>query len=115
MNNGMIADMVESILTDDEIITDKVKSKIKKALERNYILTSCYSLQVAQVQDVLGRDSKTSGWYIILEGARTSYKFFVNNDLEITRKPNGNVCRVVHKYDLYNYNTFYEGFWRDHF
>ncbi len=115
MNNKIIADMVHGFLTDDEIMTSKLKQQIAKACERNMYLTSCYKLQVSEVQDIHGSDAKTSGFYIILEGTRSGVKFFVNNDLEITRKPNKNKCRVAHTYSLYNDNTFHEGFWFDNF
>lgn len=111
----MVAEMVEGFLTDDEIMTKKTKQQIKKALEINAHLTSCYSLQVAEVQDILGKDSKTSGWYIILGGTRCGVKFFVNNDLEITRKPNKDKVEVKQSYSLYNDNHFWEGFWTKNF
>ena len=114
VRNG-IADMVKGFLTDSEIMTDKVRSQIKKALCINSHLTGCYSLQVEEVQDILGRDSKTSGWYIILSGTRCGVRFFVNNDMEITRKPNKNTAEVKHTYSLYNHGNFFEGFWTNNF
>ena len=114
-NRNGIAEMVRGFLTDSEIMTEKVRQQIKKACERNAYLTSCYHLQVAEVQDILGRDSKTSGWYIVLEGCRSSVKFFVNNDMEITRKPNKDKVEVKNSYSLYNHNDFWEGFWTENF
>lgn len=113
--NNYLAEMVEGFLTDEEIMTEKVREQIKKALEINAHLTSCYSLQVSEVQDIHGKDSKTSGWYIILQGTRCGLKFFVNNDMEIVRKPNKNTVRVVNKYSLFNDNRFFEGFWCKNF
>lgn len=113
--NDTIADMVKEFLIDDEIMTEKVRDQIKKALSINSHLTSCYSLQVEEVQDILGNTSKTSGWYIILSGTRCGVKFFINNDMEITRKPNKDKCRVVHSYSLYNRIEFCEGFWLENF
>ena len=113
--NNMLAEMVKGFLTDNEIMTDKVKAQIEKALNINCHLTSCYSLQVAEVQDILGKDSKTSGWYIVLEGTRCGVKFFVNNNMEIVRKPNKNTVEVKHTYSLYNHDNFHEGFWMKNF
>ena len=114
MRNAL-ADMVKGFLTDDEIMTEKVREQIMKALAINTHLTSCYSLQVAEVQDILGRDSKTSGWYIIMAGTRCGVKFFINNDMEITRKPNKNICEVKNTYSLYNHIEFSECFWSKYF
>lgn len=113
--NDIIADMVMAILTDDEIITEKVREQIKKACAANSYFTSCYSLQVKEVQDIKGKDSKTSGWYFILEGTRCGVKFFVNNEMKIVRKPNKNTVDVKNTYSLYNHNFFHEGFWMDNF
>lgn len=110
-----ISDMVVGILTDDEIMTDALREQIKKACARNCYLTSCYSLQVAKVSDIHGADSKTSGWYIELEGTRSGVKFFVNNDMKVVRKPNKNKVRVAHEYSCYNDNAFDEGFWSKNF
>lgn len=112
---NQIADFTQSILTDNEIMTEKLTEQIKKALDINNHLTTCYSLQVAEVQDIKGKDSKTSGWYFILSGTRCGVKFFLNNDMEITRKPNKNTCRVVNSYSLYNHNAFSESFWIKNF
>jgi len=114
IRNG-IADMAKSFLTDNEIMTEKVRDQIKKALSINYHLTSCYSLQVAEVQDIKGKDSKTSGWYFILEGTRCGVRFFINNDMEIVRKPNKNTVEVKATYSLYNHDNFFEGFWLENF
>lgn len=110
-----IAELAEMVLTDNEIMTDKVREQIKKALSINCHLTSCYRLQVAEVQDIYGKDSRTSGWYFILEGTRCGVRFFMNNDLEIVRKPNKNTVRVAHSYSLYNDNRFAEDFWTKNF
>ncbi len=115
MRNRGIAEMVVGFLTDAEVMTDKLREQITKACQRNCYLTSCYSLQVAKVQDIHGRDSKTSGWYIMLEGTRSGVNFFVNNDMEVTRKPNKNTVRVAYEYSLYNDNMFDEGFWCKNF
>ena len=112
---NQIADFARDILLDDEIMTEKVKEQIKKALYINCHLTSCYKLQVAEVQDIKGRDSATSGWYFILEGTRSGMKFFLNNDMEIVRKPNKDKVEVLHKYSLYNHNNFDEDFWMKNF
>lgn len=112
---NQIADFTKDILTDKELMTGKVKEQITKALERNQYLTSCYSLQVTEVQDIKGRDSKTSGWYFILEGTRSGVKFFLNNDMEITRKPVKDKVEVVASYSLYNHNNFWEDFWQTNF
>ena len=110
-----IANLTEQVLTDNEIMTEKVREQIKKALNINSHLTSCYSLQVAEVQDIKGKDSRTSGWYFILEGTRCGVKFFLNNEMEIVRKPNKNTCEVKATYSLYNDNKFHEGFWMNNF
>ena len=110
-----IADMVVGFLTDDEIMTDSLRERIRKACERNFYLTSCYALQVAKVSDINGYDSATSGWYIELEGTRSSVSFFVNNDMKVVRKPNKNKVRVVREYSCYNDNAFDEGFWSKNF
>ena len=113
--HDVIADMTRSVLTDEEILTEKVRSQIRKALEINWHLTSCYMLQVKEVHDIKGNDSKTSGWYFILEGTRCGVKFFLNNDMEIVRKPNKNTVEVKAKYSLWNHGFFHEGFWCDNF
>lgn len=110
-----VADMVEGFLLDNEIMTEKVREQIKKALTINAHLTSCYKLQVEEVQDIRGRDSNTSGWYIILSGTRCGVKFFVNNDMEISRKPNKDKVEVKASYSLYNHMNFWEGFWQENF
>lgn len=110
-----VADMVKCFLLDDEIMTDDVKKHIRKCLEINCHLTSCYSLQVEEVQDIKGRDSKTSGWYIKLRGTRCGYNFFVNNDMKVVRKPNKNTVEVKYTYGLYNHNNFDECFWSTQF
>ena len=110
-----IAEMAKGILTDSEIITEDVKKKIQKALEINAHLTSCYKLQVAEVWDIYGKTPEDSGFYIILEGTRCGYKFFLNNNMKIVRKPNKNKAEVKYKYSLYNYPLFNEGFWMDNF
>lgn len=115
MKNEYIAEMVKGFLTDNEVITDKVKKQIQKAVDINGHLTSTRSLQVEEVQDILGKDSKTSGWYIVLSGTRCGVRFFVNNDMEITRKPNKNTVEVKHTYSLYNDNRFSEAFWMENF
>lgn len=112
---NLIVEMTKQFLTDPEIMTDEKRNQIIKALRINSHLTSCYMLQVAEVQDIKGHDSKTSGWYIILAGTRCGMRFFVNNDMEITRKPNKNKVEVKHTYNLYNDNTFHEGFWTKNF
>ena len=113
--NNTLAEMVKGFLLDNEIMTEKVRSQIQKALEINNHLTSCYSLQVAEVQDIHGNNCKDSGWYINLSGTRCGVKFFVNNDMEITRKPNKNKCEVVKTYSLYNHIEFSECFWSKYF
>ena len=110
-----IEEMTVGVLTDPDIMTDKVREQIKKALSINCHLTSCYHLQVAEVQDVYGGSPETSGFYFILEGTRCGVKFFLNNNLEITRKPNKNKCEVRYTYSLYNCGSFYESFWRKYF
>lgn len=115
MRNNGLAEMVVGFLTDDEIMTDALRERIRKACERNCYLTSCYMLQVAKVSDIHGTDSKTSGWYIELEGTRSGVKFFVNNDMKVVRKPNKNKVRVCYEYSLFNNNTFDEGFWSKNF
>lgn len=115
MKNTYIADMVKGFLTDSEIMTDKVAEQIRKALKINSHLTSCYKLQVSEVQDILGADSRTSGWYLVLSGTRCGVRFFINNDLEITRKPNKNTVKVKATYDLTNQSDFSEGFWGKYF
>ena len=115
MKNTYISEMVKGLLTDSEIMTEKVADQIRKALSINSHLTSCYQLQVSKVQDILGTDSRTSGWYIALSGTRCGVKFFVNNDMEITRKPNRNKVTVKATYDLTNHNDFSERFWSSNF
>lgn len=105
-----IEDLTKSILMDDEIMTEKLVEQIKKALEINCHLTSCYALQVEEVQDIHGKTSHDSGWYFILSGTRCGVRFFLSNDMEICRKPNRNTVRVVEKYCLYNHG-FGEDFW----
>ena len=111
----VIADMTRSVLTDNEILTEKTRNQIRKALEINCHLTSSYMLQVAEVQDIKGRDSKTSGFYFVLEWTRCGVKFFLNNDMEIVRKPNKNAVEVKARYSLWNHGFFHEGFWCDNF
>ena len=96
-----IEEMTFGVLTDPEIMTDKLREQIKKALSINYHLTSCYNLEVAEVQDIYGGSPEKSGFYFILEGTRCGVKFFLNNNLEITRKPNKNKCKMRHYYSLY--------------
>ena len=110
-----IARMTAAILTDEEIMTEKTRDQIIKALNINCHLTSCYSLQVKEVQDIKGRTSKDSGFYFKLEGTRCSVNFFLNNDMEIVRKPNKNSVEVKATYSLYNDDLFYEGFWLKNF
>ncbi len=112
---NQIAEMVKGFLTDNEIMTEKLRAQITKACERNSYLTSCYSLQVSEVQDIKGKDSKTSGWYIVLEGCRSGVRFFINNDMEITRKPSKDKVEVKNSYSLFNYIDFHEGFWIENF
>ena len=107
--DGMIADMVVDFIK--EFLTEDKKEQIKKALRINEHLTSVYGLDVEEVQDIKGRDSKTSGWYVILKGTRCGVNFFINNDFEIVRKPRN--VEVMHRYNLHNNATFYEGFWLD--
>lgn len=112
-----IANMVVQFLTDPDIMTEKLYNQICKCLDINYHNTSTYALQVAEVQDInaLDNDPKHAGWYIMLQGTRCGVNFFVNNEMEITRKPLPSKCRVVKSYSLYNNMKFYEGFWRDNF
>lgn len=110
-----VADMVASFLTDETIVNGKTKEQIIKCLEINAHLTSCYMLQVTTVQDIKGKTSADSGWYITLEGTRCGKKFFVNNDMKVVRKPNKNKVKVVHEYSLYNCGKFFEGFWLRNF
>ncbi len=110
-----VADMVASFLTDETIVNGKLKDQIKKCLEINATLTSCYSLQVTDVLDIKGKTSADSGWYITLEGTRCGKKFFVNNDMKVVRKPNKNKVAVIHEYSLYNCGKFFEGFWLENF
>lgn len=112
---NQIAGFAKDILLDNEIMTDKVREQIKKACSINSHLTTCYKLQVAEVQDIKGRDSATSGWYFILEGTRCGVRFFLNNDMEIVRKPNKDKVRIVNRYGLYNHNNFDEDFWLNNF
>jgi hypothetical protein len=107
--------MVASFLTDETIVNGKTREQIIKCLEINEHLTSCYMLQVATVQDIKGKTSADSGWYIILEGTRCGKKFFVNNDMKVVRKPNKNKVTVAHEYSLYNCGKFHEGFWMKNF
>lgn len=109
----IVAEMVRDFLTDKEIMTEKKRAQITKALEINEHLTSTYALQVEEVQDILGKDSKTSGWYIILEGTRSRVTVFINNEMEITRKPRNS--KTVKSYYYYNDNMFHEGFWTENF
>lgn len=110
-----IADMTRSILADKEIMTEKVRNQIRKALEINCHLTSTYALQVEEVLDIKGHDSKTSGWYFILTGTRCGVNFFLNNEMEIVRKPDKRHCEVKYRYGLYNHRYFDESFWGDNF
>lgn len=114
-NNNTVADMVKSILIDDEIMTEKLREQIKKALRINNHLTTTYALQLSRVQDIKGKDSKTSGWYFILTGTRCGVNFFLNNDMEIVRKPSKNQVKVMQEYSLYNHREFNESFWYKNF
>ncbi len=113
--NNMIADMIATFLADPEVMNEKTREQVRKACQINAHLTSCYRLQVAEVQDIKGTDSTDSGWYVILEGTRCGCRFFINNDMEIVRKPNKNKCEVKHTYSLYNHNDFAESFWTENF
>lgn len=110
-----VSEMTKEFLKDKELLGEKLVSKIKKALEVNSCLTSCYSLQVERVDDIKGTTSKDSGFYFVLKGTRCGVNFFVNNNLEVVRKPNKNKVRVVKSYNLYNDNNFFEGFWMENF
>ena len=113
--NSKIAEMVRDLLLDDEIITDSVKNKIRKALARNCYFTSCYSLQVYEVIDIHGRNSKDSGRLIVLTGTQTKINIFINNEMEVTRKPNKNKVEEKQTFSLYNDINFNEGFWIKYF
>lgn len=102
-----VAKMTKEILTED--LNEKVTAQIEKALEINHHYTSTYALENVTAQDILGKDSKTSGWYIALEGTRAGVKFFLNNDMEITRKP-----RNVETKATYNFRIE-ESFWKENF
>ena len=110
-----IANMTIQVLTDNEIMTEKVREQIKKSCRINDHLTSNYGLHVASVQDIKGKDSKTSGWYFKLVGTRCGVNFFLNNDMEIVRKPSKNLVSVEHEYRLYNDDRFIEDFWWKNF
>ena len=99
----MVADFIKDCLDDNK------KKQILKALEINEHLTSTYALQVREVQDIHGRDSRTSGWYVIMEGTRCGVNFFINNEFEIVRKPRN--VEVKYAYNLYNHYMFSESFW----
>jgi len=113
--DDVVADMTRSFLLDPEIMTEKTKAQIIKALKINAHLTSCWMLQVTEVQDIKGTDANTSGFYFILSGTRCGVKFFINNNMEIVRKPNKNKCEVKHVYGLHNHKYFDECFWSENF
>lgn len=110
-----ILNMVFQFLTDNEIMTEKKRGQIIKALERNASFTTTWSLNGIDVEDIYGHDSKTSGFYITLTGCQTAVSFFVNNDLEIVRKPSKNKVKVAYRYSYYNVNMFDEAFWSKYF
>lgn len=101
--------MVEEILTDAEIMNETVIEKIKKALAISHHCTSTYALADVKAEDVHGKDSKTSGWYITMEGTRASYRFFLNNDMEIVRKPRNTETKATYKFRIE------ESFWTENF
>lgn len=110
---NLVCDYIEVVLK--ECLNENVRYQIKQALKRNEHFTSCYSLQVNEVQDIKGKTSKDSGWYIILSGTRTGIRFFINNDLEICRRPDKRKTRICNIYDFTNWNNFSEGFWMENF
>lgn len=99
--------MTKGILVED--VNEKVKAQIERALDINHNYTSTYALENVTAEDIHGKDSKTSGWYIILEGTKVSVKFFLNNDMEITRKP-----RNVETKATYNFRIE-ESFFKENF
>ncbi len=119
-NNDPILNMVIMFLLDEDIMTQRVRTRIVESLTRNCILTSTYALQVEEVQDIRCKTHgpeavKKSGWYIKLTGTRCSVNFFVNNDMEICRKPRKDQVEVAYTYSFYNNMKFDEGFWRRYF
>ena len=110
-----VREMIKSLLKDKELLGEKVTNSIKKALDINCNFTSTYGLQVEKVEDIKGKNSKDSGFYIILSGTRCGVRFFLNNDMEIVRKPNKNKVEVKYSYDFYNDNEFSEQFWIENF
>ena len=108
-NIQTVKDMVMGILTDNEIMTSAMKERIEKGCSINYHMTSTYGLEQCEAHDIIGRDSKTSGWYIVLEGTRAKVSFFLNNDMEIARKPRN--AESVYDY----YFRINESYWKENF
>lgn len=108
-----IAEMAAGFITDPEIMTREKYEQFRNALQRNYHFTSTYGLQLRRVLDINGGSAEKSGFYLQFVGARCSVNLFINNNLEITRRPRGG--RVCNEYSLYNHPFFWEGFWWKYF
>ena len=84
VNKEIAREIITMVMEDT-----KRKITLEKALDRNFMLTSSYNLEE------LTLEIYKEGFYLILEGARCSYKVFArDNDgkLELIRKP-----RVLNK------------------
>ena len=79
VNKEIAREIIKLVMEDN-----KRKNNLKKALDRNFILTSSYNLED------LTLEIYKEGFYLILEGVRCSYKVFARDDdgkLELIRKP----------------------------
>lgn len=92
----------------DPEYADVLMPKLSKALDRVEILTSARTMSYMKVQDIFGGTPEKSGFYVTIEGTRSAFSFFMNNEGELVRKP-----RNVETRHTYDFICSDEGFWRD--